>query len=170
MAKINVILTDEHIALIRSFYFQKLKSRELILPDSDSVTEEIDKEFSNSDAVHKEEILTFCMKMLKQLKVQKMDDYYGIDTYGCLYGGNHLAEDMARILGYYDKVIPETMESPMGPRFPEEIENHLIELDEYIVSNLTNIEEILHQHCSEGIKAGKYTSLDRTHIWKYVGE
>lgn len=169
MAKISVVLTDEHIALIRSLYFQRLKSRELVLPDADSVKDDVLEEFSDLDKDVKARILVVVMKEIKKIKVQPMEDYYGFDSWN-LYGGAYLFDDMARILGMYDKVIPESLEKPTGARFPEDIEKHFLELDEYIVNNFTNIEEILHQFCDKGLKAGKYTCLDRMHIWEYVGE
>ena len=52
----------------------------------------------------------------------------------------------------------------------KETQEHLEELDAFFVEHITDMEEILHQFCTEGIKPGKYTCLDNVHLWKYEGE
>ena len=102
------------------------------------------------------------------IKEELEQKYYGIDTYS-MYGGTFLYEQMAYILGYQDKAIEGTLEDFDGPKYPKEIMDKFNELDFYIVNNITNIEEILHQFCDVGIKEGKYSCRDNEHIWKYVG-
>lgn len=92
---------------------------------------------------------------------------FGLDTYD-LFGGTYLYEQMANILGYSDKVIPETIENPLGALYEEEYQLKMEEYDTYILDNLVFIEEILHQFCNKGgIKPGIYTALDRNRIWDY---
>ena len=77
---------------------------------------------------------------------------------------------MALILGFGDKIIPETRESPFGAICEETTQRHLEELDAFFIDHMVDIEEILHQMVdSGGIKPGKYTCLDNVRIWKYEG-
>lgn len=104
--------------------------------------------------------------LIKALVFEKFDDsHYGINNYN-LWGGTYMFEQMAYILGVHDQVIPETLEDPTGPKYPEELMEHMRDLDAFIVSNLVNIEEILHQFCTEGIQAGvTYWCYDYQKIW-----
>lgn len=132
MARLKVVLTEEHLKLIKNFRIQKLNE----LNVKNGIEDWTDK-------------------------------YYGIDTYG-LFHGSHLYEDMAQILGVADQVIKGTEEDIDGPKYPKELMDNFIELDEYILDNILNIEEIVHQFSSEGgLKPGIYTCKDNEHIWKY---
>lgn len=112
------------------------------------------------------------IKLLMVLRFEKIDErHYGVDNYilwAC--GLSSIWEDMAAILGYQDKVIAESREDPMGAICEKETQEHLEELDAFFVEHITDMEEILHQFCTEGIKPGKYTCLDNVHLWKYEGE
>lgn len=110
------------------------------------------------------------IKCVKLLKVQRFNDsQVGYDNYG-LYPESHLFDFMAMILGLQDHRIPGTEENPLGAEYDEEATERMHNIDSYIVENLVNIEEILHQFCDVGIKVGKYTCLAYQHIWKYEGE
>lgn len=94
------------------------------------------------------------IQLIKNFRTRQMgDEYFAIDTYD-MFGGTYLYEDMALILGCMDKVIPGTMEDADGPKFDNDTLNHFNELDSFIVENLQNIEDILHQFCTEGIQSG----------------
>ena len=97
------------------------------------------------------------ISLIKWLKFEPINaTSYGIDTYG-LWGGTNLYEDMANILGWQDKVIPETIENIMGPRYEDEYQQKMEEYDAFIVENLVFIEQILHQFCDKGgLKPGVY--------------
>ena len=112
------------------------------------------------------------IKLIKNLRYIKFDDNrYGVDNYApWTYGGSSIFEDMALILGFGDKIIPETRESPFGAICEETTQRHLEELDAFFIDHMVDIEEILHQMVdSGGIKPGKYTCLDNVRIWKYEG-
>lgn len=110
------------------------------------------------------------IKLIKTLRFEKFDENrYGVDNYS-FWGGTYLYEQMALILGYQDKVLPETIESPMGARYEEEVQKHLEELDSFFVEHIVDVEDILHQMCDVGLKVGKYSCLDNIRIWKYDGE
>lgn len=108
------------------------------------------------------------IKLIKNFNFERLSDkHYGLDTYS-LWGGTYLLEQMALILGYQDKIIPQTLESPMGVRFEEEYENKMWEYDSFILENIVFLEEILHQFIDKGgIKPGIYTALDYNRIWEY---
>ena len=106
------------------------------------------------------------IRLIKALRPFVFDnDIVGLNPYN-MYGGGHLYEDMARILDLMDKADKSTLDDAEGVRFDDETMKHLIELDEFISSNLSNIEEILHQFADEGIKAGVTYECSKTaHIW-----
>lgn len=107
------------------------------------------------------------IKLIRAMYVNEFDkERYGIDTYN-LFGGTFLYEQMALILGKMDKMDPDSTEDPMGPRFDNETMEYFKDLDAFIVGNAANIEELLHQFCTEGIQAGvTYSCQDYQHIWK----
>lgn len=74
------------------------------------------------------------IKLIKNLRYIKFDDNrYGVDNYApWAYGGSSIFEDMALILGFGDKIIPETRESPFGAICEETTQRHLEELDAFL--------------------------------------
>ena len=115
----------------------------------------------------------FRIQKLNQLNVKQnpedwTDKYFGIDTYG-LYHGSYLYQDMAEILGLSDKIIKGTELDYDGPKYEQETMNYLIDLDAFIVSNILNLEEIIHQFATKGgVKSGIYTCRDNEHIWSFA--
>ena len=109
------------------------------------------------------------IKLIKNLWFQDFNSKVGIDKYD-IFGGSRLWEDMARILGCYDHIIPETREDWDGAKFDKETTDKMRDLADFLDENILSIEEILHQHCDVGIKVGTYTCLDNVRIWKYEGE
>lgn len=98
-------------------------------------------------------------------ETERHEVFYAIDL-NSLYGGNFVFEDIARILDFYDQVIPDTEFLSTGPRYPKEVEDYMWETHCYIVDNLHYIEQILHQYCAKGgITAGTYTSKINQLIW-----
>ena len=83
--------------------------------------------------------------------------------------GSHLEEDLAMILGFKDTAIKGTQEDPDGRAYPDDIENHMLEVHNYIVDNLYYIESIIHFFVTRGgITAGTYKSKDNELIWERV--
>lgn len=109
------------------------------------------------------------IKLIKNLWFQDFNSKVGIDKYD-IFGGSRLWEDMARILGWYDYIIPETREDWDGAKFDKETTDKMRDLADFLDENILSIEEILHQHCDVGLKVGTYTCLDNVRIWKYEGE
>lgn len=108
------------------------------------------------------------IKLIKNFRFERINDkHYGIDSYG-IWGGTYIYEDIAAILGWNDKIIPETLESPMGARYEEEYEKKMEEYDSFILDNMVFLEEILHQFIDKGgVKPGIYTAIDYNRIWEY---
>lgn len=108
--------------------------------------------------------------LLKGFRFKKINEQYsGLDTYE-LYGGTYLYEEMAILLGLYDKFIPGTENDPQGRQFPDEIKQHMRELDEFMLDNLYNLENIVHQFIGEGVKPGIYECIDYEQNWTYKSE
>jgi hypothetical protein len=87
-----------------------------------------------------------------------------------MYGGSHLFEDIAAVLGYWDKAIPNTENQPMGRSYPPNLEKYFLDLDSYIASNIVDLENLLHQQAFVGLEVGVYEFDFLTQLWKYVKE
>lgn len=80
--------------------------------------------------------------------------------------GTHLLDDMATILGHRDKAIKGTSDDADGSAYPDDVENHLLELHSYLVDNLYYIETLIHQFVVKGgLTAGTYKCKDNELIW-----
>ena len=92
---------------------------------------------------------------------------WGLDFYN-LYGGTETTfENVAYIIGVYDKHIPGTEENPLGAQFPKDVEDYLWTLHVNIVEHIGWIEELVHQFCMRGgLTAGVYKCKDYDHIWE----
>ncbi len=76
-------------------------------------------------------------------------------------------QDIALVLGYRDKAIPGTETDPEGAAFPDDVEEHLLEVHHYVVENLYYIESLIHQmFFKEVITPGTYKCIDTEGIWE----
>ena len=173
MAKVTITFTDEHVKLIRCLRFKQLEIRhekselgkytnyirqkleKLDNDDNVSIIRDIN---SKLESIDRESAIS------KSYAVEDNDKYYGIDTYD-LFNSDY--DQMAHIVGCSDKVISGTEEDTDGPKYPQEVIEHLRELDDFLVTNILAIEDILHQFCDRGgIKVGvTYVSYDYEGIW-----
>lgn len=94
---------------------------------------------------------------------------YGVDI-DHMYGGTYLYEQMAILLGWEDKEVPETKEDPDGVKFEKGTMEKLVEYDDFMTKHLLDIEQIIHQYCVEGVKPGFYKSREGIGLWKYAKE
>lgn len=138
MARKKISLTFEHIALISNIQFKKL---------------DLHTKFTDFDG-----------KTTYQEPFE--NQYYGIDTFN-LYRGSFLYEEMARILGLQGEIIEGTEEEPTGPRYSEKATQKMDELDGYLIENLSDIEDIIHQFLTEGLREGEYTKSLMSGLWEY---
>lgn len=166
MAKIKIEFTEDIIKLVKNLRFGPIESKYYVTPSHDDVVvEDVGSGRFNVISVS-DEGLAKEIAPIRVTNIQDLgDNLYGIDNYN-LWGGTYIYEDMAYILGKMDKVVKGTEEDPDGPKFEEETAKYLEELASFIIENLSNIEEILHQFCTEGIHTGvTYVCKPNEHIW-----
>lgn len=110
------------------------------------------------------------IQLMKNMRFRQFDDArYGVDSYD-LWGGSFIYEDMALLLGYMDKVIPETLDSPMGARYEDEYQDKMEILAGDFADHLADYEDILHQFCDRGgVLPGRYVSTSKHPLWVYEG-
>ena len=165
MAKVKLTFTEDQIKLIRNFRINELDQRFYITTSDPK--QEVAKVNNKKYNITKE--TDFGTKFVSQINIITDSDFenpmIGIDATN-IWGGTFIFEDIAIQLGLMDKIIPGTEESPLGPQFEEETQQYLMDLASFIVDNLKNIESILHQFCTEGIKAGvTYVRNNNSDIW-----
>lgn len=125
------------------------------------------------------EITDDILKLISNIKFTTKPDFddiedcskvgFGID-FNSVYGGNFLYERMAMILGgYSEHVIKDTSENAMGAEFDEEYTEYMCKLHAYMLDNLDNIEELVHQTVVKGgISVGTYKKIDYEGVWEKI--
>jgi hypothetical protein len=108
------------------------------------------------------------IKLISNFKSEKINDIHvGFDTINP-YGGSYLMEDLAMILGYWDKVVEGSETDFMyGRRFGLENEQEMINVHNYLMDNFQFILSIIIQFATVGIKPGLYTTIDYNLDWTY---
>lgn len=107
------------------------------------------------------------IKLIKNFKPLIIDDYHvGYDSINP-YGGDHLVEDIAMILGHWGKAIPGTERDYDGRKFGIELEQEMLELNEHLMRNFRFILSMMGQFIEEGIKEGEYTAIDTILDWTF---
>lgn len=107
------------------------------------------------------------IKLIKEFKVEKINDTYtGFDTINP-YGGDYLMEDLAMILGYWDKAVDGTEKDYDGRKFGLDIEQKMLDIHMYLMNNLEFILTIITQFIMTGVKPGLYTAIDYNLHWEY---
>lgn len=90
---------------------------------------------------------------------------FGLDL-NSLFGGSYALEDISYILHRYDEHIVGTENDPLGVQFPEETQAYFYELYNFILDNLKEIEELVHQFVAiGGLTPGTYKCRSNEHIW-----
>lgn len=109
------------------------------------------------------------LKLIKNFKVERFDDIkIGFDSINP-YGGQYLMEDLALILGYWDKSVEGSELHYDGRKFGLENEMEMIKIHNHVVDNMEYILSIIIQFSGEGgIKEGLYTSFDYDLNWTYT--
>ena len=80
------------------------------------------------------------LKLIPFFFIQENDDENVCISKEQLFNlGSHLLEDMAMILGMEDKAIPNTSENEFGRAFDDETEAYLLDLHNYLITNLRDI-------------------------------
>lgn len=109
------------------------------------------------------------LKLIKEFRVTRIDDIHvGIDSINP-YGGTYLMEDLAMILGYWDKMVEGTEKDYDGRKFGLENEIKMIELHNHLMDNIEFILSMLFQFSVDGLKPGTYTCIDYIMKWECKG-
>jgi hypothetical protein len=107
------------------------------------------------------------IKLIKEFRIERISDIYvGFDTINP-YSGGYLMEDLAMILGYWDKVVPGTEKDFDGRKFGFENEQNMLSIHMYIMDNMEFILSIIVQFITIGIKPGNYTAIDYNLHWEF---
>lgn len=181
MARIKIKFTEEHLALISNLYLGEIfvshpeqslgKNVNIIDKKIDEITPLIkDGEqgrFADIAETIKGQLLRISEESERSQGYAEADKqkYYGIDTYDMFNG--ETIEQVARIIGCYDKVIPGTESDFDGPKFPPETFEQIYDAYTFVQNNLSTIEEIIHQRCSKGgiLPNVTYVAYDNERIW-----
>ena len=114
------------------------------------------------------------LKLISNIRFSEVPDIekegypmtWGLDFHN-LYGGDLNFEDISRIIGRYNEHIEGTEEEALGADFPQDVKDYMWDMHCYILDNIGNIEELVHQFCIKGgLTAGTYKCKNYDHIWK----
>lgn len=95
---------------------------------------------------------------------------WGIDQYAP-WGGEYPIEDIALILGKLDMAIEGSEENWSGRYFPDDLQNHFIDLYEYITENMEYLFSLLIFYSDKGgLTPGTYKCNPRLKDWEKVEE
>ena len=154
--KKTLTLTEEHIALIAHVKFEKFVfddkehlSRLKGLVDNLILDEnEKKKEYNN--------------QLLEEIhNINPHSRFgWGVDQWN-LFGGTYVLEDVAMILGYFDQAIENSETLATGRRFPEELEEKMFNLYEYICDHFEDILVLTFVFAGQGgLVPGTYEYVD----------
>jgi len=105
--------------------------------------------------------------LIKNFKFAKVDDYkINLDIYSP-YGGDYLMEDLALILGKWDKFTPGTENDYDGKKYGLDVETEMLSTHMYLVDNIDFIMSLLLQFIEIGLKPGIYSTISYKIDWKY---
>lgn len=93
---------------------------------------------------------------------------WGIDQYGP-WGGSFPIEDIALILGYFDKAIPGSENEIQGRYFPEDLQTKFLDLYEDITRNMEYMFSLLIYFTDKGgLTPGTYRCNPRIKDWEKI--
>lgn len=158
--KKRLTLTEEHIALISHVKFEKFV-------------------FDDKEHLAQLKHLVDDLKLLDDAKeyneglleeIHNLNPHsrfgWGVDQWN-LFGGTYVLEDVAMILGYFDQAIENSEALAGGRRFPEELEEKMYTLYEYICDNLEDILVLTFTFATNGgLTPGTYEYVDYKWIKK----
>lgn len=132
--KKTLTLDEKHIALISNIKFEKF-----VLDDKQhyqQIKNNVNDLKLNEDSAYKE----YNKSILEEIHCFEPQSRFG---WGCdqwsLFGGTYLLEDMALILGYFNQAIENSETLATGRRFPEELEEEMYALYDFICENMEDI-------------------------------
>ena len=93
---------------------------------------------------------------------------FGIDQYAP-WGGDIPVEDIALILGHWDKTIKGTEKDYDGRKFPKELEDHFFDLYDDITNNMEYMLSLLAFYSDKGgLVPGTYKCNPRYKDWTKI--
>lgn len=160
--KKSLTLTDEHIKLISNIKFEKF-----VFEDKQHYHhfKNMVNDLKLSDDENFKEYNKTILSELHSFEPQSRFGW-GCDQWS-LFGGTYLLEDMAMILGYFDQAIENSENLATGRRFPEEMEDKMYNLYDFICNNMEDIIELILSFVGKGgLVPGKYELVDYKWIKK----
>lgn len=179
MAVKKITLNEDHLKLITAIKFEQFDfdekesfSKMKRLVRKLNLTNSIDLKYIDSTQRDKVEYFNDENDDLMR-EIDDMNPHshigWAIDQYN-LFGGTYVLEDVALIIGKWNEFIPGTEYEPTGRRYPEELEEYMYGLYEYIVDNLVFIESLIHTYAVKGgLQTGTYKCVDYELDWTYLG-
>lgn len=166
----KLTLTEDHIKLIKNIKFDAFDMGEYF--STEGINCAIDEIESSKDNLKKFGTLRDeLLRVKEQLEIvsdKKECKAWGIDQWN-LFGGTFVMEDVALILGHFGDFIPGTEESPMGKRYPKELEDYFWESYLFIVENLVLIINLIFYYVDKGgITPGTYKVNTKDMIWEKI--
>lgn len=167
----TLFLTEDHLKLIRCIKFEGFDFGGRF--NTSDIQDAID-ELSSQDTISPKDA-----ELIRKLeKAKDKMDYlsgragrhgWGVDQYN-LFGGTFVLEDVARIIGRYDRYVEGSKEDPMGADFQDEDKDYMWGLYKYIWDNMEYIFDLLLFFSSDGgITSGTYI-LNKDGGWVRRGE
>lgn len=158
--KKTLTLTEEHIALIGHLKFEKF-----VFDDKEHLSQL--KDLVNN-LMLSEKDKDYNKGLLEEIHNLNPHSRFGwgVDQWS-LFGGTYVLEDVAMILGYFGQAIENSETLAGGRRFPEELEEKMYTLYEYICDNLEDILVLTFTFASKGgLVPGTYEYVDYKWIKK----
>lgn len=178
MAIKKITLNEDHLKLISAIRFEVFDFDE---KESFSKLKRLARKLHLVDTVELSEVSEGERKRIKVLNeinddiMKDINDFnphehigWAIDKYN-IFGGTYVLEDVALIIGKWGDFIPGTEYEPTGRRYPEELEEYMYGLYEYIIDNLVYIESLIHTYAVQGgLTAGTYKCVDYRLDWEKI--
>ena len=179
MAVKKITLNEDHLKLISAIKFEVFDFDE---KESFSKLKRLARQLNLVDVIEPEMVDEKTREMIKAYSevnngiLDEINEFnphtrfgWAIDQWN-LFGGTYVLEDVALIIGKWGDFIPGTEYEPTGRRYPEELEEYMYGLYEYIVENLVFIESLIHTYaCKGGLQCGTYKCIDYELDWQYLG-
>lgn len=160
--KKTITLTSEHISLISNIKFEKF-----VFDDKQHYSQ-IKGLVNDLKLSENDKLKDYNKSVLEEIHNFNPHSRFG---WGCdqwnLFGGTYVLEDIAIILGYFNQAIENSETLATGRRFPDELENKMYDLYEYICENLEDIFVIVLTFVNQGgLVPGIYEYKDYQWILK----
>lgn len=108
------------------------------------------------------------LRLIKNFKFEVINNGQIQLNQNSLYGGTFILEEIAMIIGKFDLAIKGTEDDSNGRAFPDELEEYMWSLHNYIVDNLPFIESLVHQYITEGLTSGTYKCKTQEMYWTKI--